>query len=263
MKEAYILVGEYHTFVTKMNEKIGIDLTFYKEAQMKRRLTSLRNKRGYSSFDSYYKALTEDEELLEEFIDRMTINVSEFYRNPKRWDILREKVLPKLIDKKQRLTIWSAACSTGEEPYSLAIMLQEHFPNVQASIIATDIDEKVLNKAKEGSYNEQALKSLPKAKKSKYFMYKNNKYYVDEKLKKYITFKKHDLLKDAYPKDVDLIVCRNVLIYFTDEAKDLIYKRFSESLVSKGILFVGSTEQIFNSNDYQLTLYDTFFYEKD
>lgn len=263
MKEAQPNVGEYNTFISQIDQKLGIDLTFYKEAQMKRRLTSLRNKRGYSSFSSYYTALLKDEDLLEEFIDRMTINVSEFYRNPKRWDILRDKVLPKLIEKKQSITIWSAACSTGEEPYSLAIMLQEHFPHINATILATDIDEKVLAKAKQGIYQEQALKSLPKHKKSKYFMFKNNKYMINEQLKASITFKKHDLLKDSYPSNVDLIVCRNVLIYFTDQAKEIIYRKFSNSLVPKGVLFVGSTEQIFNPNEYQLSLFDTFFYIRD
>ena len=255
-------MGEYKQFVEKINKKLGIDLSLYKEAQMKRRLTSLRNKRGFSNFTHYFQALSKNENLLEEFIDRMTINVSEFYRNPKRWDVLKEKVFPELRTTNRKLQIWSAACSTGEEPYSLAIMLKEHFSDLRASILATDIDEGVLRRAELGIYNEQALKNLSASKKSQYFMFKNNKYYIDNELKSMITFKKHDLLKDSYPKNIDLIVCRNVLIYFTDYAKDLIYQRLSESLVKNGVLFVGSTEQIFNPNDYQLKLFDTFFYQK-
>lgn len=255
-------MGEYKSFIQKINEKLGIDLGLYKEAQMKRRLTSLRNKRGFSNFSTYFKALSTDDVLLDELLDRMTINVSEFYRNPKRWDVLREKVFPTLIDDKRNITIWSAACSTGEEPYSLAIMLKEHFKGVQASILATDIDENVLERAKQGVYDAQALKGLPAHKKSKYFMFKNNKYYVNHELKSTITFKKHNLLKDVYPKNIDLIVCRNVLIYFTDPAKKMIYQRFGEALSQNGFLFVGSTEQIFNPDEYQLTLFDTFFYQK-
>lgn len=255
-------MADYNSFITKVNDKIGIDLNFYKEAQMKRRLTSLRNKRGFNSFSEYFSAMLKDEALLDEFVDRMTINVSEFYRNPKRWEVLQDKVIPKLIKNNSRITIWSAACSTGEEPYSLAMMLNEYFSNVQPTIIATDIDDKVLEKAKKGIYNEQALKNLPENLKKKYFTFKNDKYYVDDGLKKMIEFKKHDLLKDSYPNNVDLIVCRNVLIYFTDEAKETIYHKFGQSLVPNGILFVGSTEQIFNSNNYNLSLYDTFFYEK-
>src|SRR5690625_8022559 len=96
---------------------------------MRRRLTSLRNKRGFRSFETYFKAIKEDDSLREEFIDRITINVSEFYRNPRRWDVLSEKVFPKLIAEKRRDTIenWSAACSKGEEQYSLTSMVKEHF----------------------------------------------------------------------------------------------------------------------------------------
>lgn len=256
-------MGEYKEFISKIKYKLDIDLSLYKEAQMKRRLTSLRNKRGFSRFSTYFSALEKDEDLLEEFVDRMTINVSEFYRNPKRWDVLRNKVLPALIKKKTSLNIWSAACSSGEEPYSLAIMLKEHFSHVRASITATDIDETILNKAKKGTYIEADLKSLPSNKKTKYFTFENNQYHINEQLKSNITFKKHNLLKDPYPKNIDLIVCRNVLIYFTDEAKDLIYNRFSDALSSEGILFVGSTEQIFQPQHYELSLYDTFFYQKN
>ena len=262
MKEARHNVGEYHSFIRKIDDKLGIDLALYKEAQMKRRLTSLRNKRGYKDFSTYFNALFTDETLLDEFLDRMTINVSEFYRNPKRWDVLQEKVLPKLVQNKQHISIWSAACSTGEEPYSLAMMLKEHFPHIKATILATDIDDGVLEKATLGIYDSQALKNLPPRKKSKYFVHKNNKYYIDPQLKTMITFKKQNLLKDPYPANIDLIVCRNVLIYFTDAAKEQIYKNFSNALIQNGILFVGSTEQIFNPNDYGFTLFDTFFYQK-
>ena len=255
-------MAEYKEFISKVHKKLGIDLALYKEAQMRRRLTSLRNKRGFTNFATYFDAIMKDDALLEEFLDRITINVSEFYRNPKRWDVLREKVLPEIIKNKKKIQIWSAACSSGEEPYSLAIMLKEHFSHVKASIIATDIDSRMLMKAKRGEYQDAALKSLPEHKKSKYFILNNKQYVIKEELKEMITFKKHDLLKDSYPKGMDLIVCRNVLIYFTDEAKEEIYKRFSESLTENGILFVGSTEQIFHPQNYGLKLFDTFFYQK-
>ena len=116
----------------------------------------------------YYNALLNDTTLLEEFVDRITINVSEFYRNPRRWEVLKDKIIPELTKKKQ-LNIWSAACSTGEEPYSLLIMMKDHFPDVKVSVLATDIDEKILEKAQQGIYKEQALKELPKDKKSEIF----------------------------------------------------------------------------------------------
>src|SRR5699024_266791 len=100
------------------------------------------------------------------------------------------------------------------------------------------------------------------SKKSKYFTYKDNKYYVDPSLKKLITFQKHNLLENPYPRNIDLIDCRNVLIYFTDEAKREIYSKYSQSLVSNEVLFIGSMKQIFQPKKYNIKLYDTFFYEK-
>jgi len=255
-------LADYEQFVSQMHKKTGIDLSLYKEQQMRRRLTSLRNKRGFRTFNDYYASMEKDDGMLEELVDRMTINVTEFYRNPRRWDVLRDKVIPALIENKRQINIWSAACSTGEEPYSLAILLREHFPQLKVNILATDLDDKALAKAKQGAYGEQSLKALPSEKKAKYFTFENNKYNIKNELKPMITFKKHNLLKDPYPKNMDLIVCRNVLIYFTDEAKDYVYQNFSKSLVDKGILFVGSTEQIFNPDTYGLALFDTFFYEK-
>src|SRR5690606_1064604 len=138
---------DYYLFIKKIHTKLGIDLSLYKEAQMKRRITTLRDKRGFTSFISYYEALLRDDLLLEEFIDRLTINVSEFYRNPKRWEVLKDKIIPTLLKNNSSLSIWSAACSTGEEPYSLAILLSEHFPRVNYRILATDIDKNALKRA--------------------------------------------------------------------------------------------------------------------
>lgn len=254
---------DYGNFITQVKRKVGIDLNLYKEAQMKRRITSLRDKRGFSTFSTYYQELEKNDELLKEFIDRLTINVSEFYRNPKRWEVLQNKTLPHLTKDNKRLTIWSAACSTGEEPYSLAILLKEHFPTIKVDIIATDIDENALEKARLGVYKEQSLKDLPPAFKKKYFTTKNGLCYLEDTIKRSITFRSHNLLADRYPQNVDLIVCRNVLIYFTDEAKETIYQNFSNALIEEGILFVGSTEQIFSPDRYDLSVFDTFFYEKN
>src|SRR5699024_12090639 len=110
-----------------IKQKFDIDLSLYKEAQMKRRLTSLRNRRGLKNFIDYHKALESDEALAHELMDRITINVSEFYRNPKRWEILQKIIFPRYIPKKRNITIWSSGCSTGEAPYSLALLLKEYF----------------------------------------------------------------------------------------------------------------------------------------
>lgn len=253
---------DYIKFIDQIRQKTGIDLGLYKEAQMKRRLTSLYEKKGYSSFEDFYRALDLDRDLLNEFLDRMTINVSEFYRNAKRWEVLQTKIFPKLLETNKTLKIWSAACSTGEEPYTIAMVLSQHIPLSRISILATDLDENAIQKAKVGVYPERSLAEVPTASKTKFFEQQGSFYKIDDSIKKTVTFKKHNLLKDTYDSSFDLIVCRNVMIYFTEEAKNQIYTNFGQSLRKDGILFVGSTEQIFSPKRYELETEDTFFYRK-
>lgn len=255
-------MSDYEQFIEGIKRKTGIDLALYKEAQMKRRLTSLYEKKGYKSFVDFFRAVEADRNLMNEFLDRMTINVSEFYRNGKRWEVLQNKIFPKLLAHNKRLKVWSAACSTGEEPYSLAMVLSQHVPLSQVQIQATDLDENVIQKAKLAVYPERSLAEVPANIKAKYFAQEGNFYRVTDDIKRTVTFKRHNLLKDTYESNFDLIVCRNVMIYFTEEAKDQIYANFSKALRPGGILFVGSTEQIFNPARYGFEVEDTFFYRK-
>ncbi|WP_028391553.1 CheR family methyltransferase [Bacillus cihuensis] len=256
------MVQEYEQFILKVRKLTGIDLSLYKEAQMKRRLTSLYEKKGYRSFEAYFQAIQQDTKQREEFLDRMTINVSEFYRNAKRWEVLAEKILPRLLTANQKLKIWSAACSTGEEPYTIAMVLSSFLPLHQIKIYATDIDENVLARAKLGIYPERSLNEVPAEVKKKFFIKEGNFYHIADEIKKTVTYKKHNLLSEPFDKNYDLIICRNVLIYFTEEAKHLLYTKFSQALKTDGVFFVGSTEQIFNANQYDFEAEDTFFYKK-
>lgn len=255
-------MADYQAFIGNIKRKTGIDLSLYKESQMKRRLTSLYEKKGFRNFNDFYTAIHQDKEMLEEFLDRMTINVSEFYRNAQRWEVLEKTIFPRLLSKNKRLKIWSAACSTGEEPYSLAMVLSTHLPLKDISIFATDLDHGALEKARIGLYPARALKEAPKAVVDKYFVNEASYYQVKDEVKRTVTFKQQNLLNDRYDKGYDLIVCRNVMIYFTEEAKDEIYMKFAEALKPGGILFVGSTEQIFNPSKYGLESIETFFYQK-
>jgi len=192
----------------------------------------------------------------------ITINVSEFFRNPERFQELESKIFPELLKENNRLKIWSAACSYGAEPYTMAMML-EKMPLVKGyKILATDIDKQILERAKLGKYSAQDVKNVDKALVSKYFKQENNDYLLSESLKKNIEFKHHDLLRDNYDKGFDLIVCRNVVIYFTDEAKDKIYRQFYQSLRKGGFLFVGGTERIHNYREIGFENTYPFFYKK-
>lgn len=253
---------DYTDFIRKIKNKTGIDLSLYKEAQMKRRLTSLYEKKGFHNFTDYFAAIQNDKQLLDEFLDRMTINVSEFYRNAQRWEVLDKKIFPMLLANNNKLKIWSAACSTGEEPYSLAMVLSSHCALKDISILATDLDVGVLERAKVGLYSERSLKEVPKSVLDQYFINEGHHYQVKNEIKKTVQFKQQNLLNDKYGNGFDLIVCRNVMIYFTEEAKDQIYQSFSKALRPGGVLFVGSTEQIFNPAKYGFESQETFFYRK-
>ncbi len=257
-----MVTDDYKLFVENIYRKTGIDLSLYKEAQMKRRLTSLREKRGFKDFQSYFAAIQKDHILFDEFLERMTINVSEFFRNPKRWEVLETKIIPRLLKQSPRLKVWSAACSTGEEPYTLAIILNKFMPLSQISILATDIDKAILERAKIGLYTDRSLKDVPRDILMKYFEQDPLGYKIKDDIKKTVKFKQQNLLADRFEDNYDLIVCRNVMIYFTEEAKNELYHKFSRALKPGGVLFVGSTEQIFNPSKYGFTTEDTFFYRK-
>lgn len=254
---------EFDQFMENVYRVSKIDLRKYKRPQMQRRLTALRDKLGYKDFASYFAALIKDERLFDEFLDRMTINVSEFFRNPNRWEVVQHKVLPEFLQKSRRVKVWSAACSTGEEPYTLAMILNQFLPLSEVKVVATDLDENAIAKAKRGVYHQRSLQFVPKGFVEKYFDKLDGQMYaVKEELKRCVTFKKQNLLEDAFDADFDLIVCRNVIIYFTEEAKEKLYQKFSDALRPGGVLFVGSTEQIFNPQSFRFQTYDTFFYQK-
>ncbi|MBP3338908.1 MAG: protein-glutamate O-methyltransferase CheR [Lachnospiraceae bacterium] len=256
---------DYEQFKSPVYKLTKIDLSSYKEKQMKRRIDSLIARHKYESYDDYVDAIKKDSNLFEEFVNYLTINVSEFWRNPEQWDVLEKKILPELMKASSGpLRIWSAACSTGDEPYSLVMLLSRFMPLNRIRIIATDIDKQVLEKARVGLYSAKSLAGLPEDLKNKYFSKVGlSNYQIKDEIKKCVEFREHNLLNDAYPDKLDLIVCRNVLIYFTEEAKEEIYKKFNKALRSDGYLFVGSTEQIMNYRDLNYTSSHSFFYKKN
>lgn len=257
------MTDSYEVFKTKVFELTKIDLNAYKERQMKRRIDSLIGKHKITSYMDYVQVLKTNKVLFDEFVNYLTINVSEFYRNPEQWALLEKEILPFLMAQSSQLKIWSAACSTGDEPYSLVMLLSKFLPMNKIKIIATDIDKQVLDKARMGLYNIKSLKGLPPEFLKKFFTAINDTtYQISDSVKACVEFREHNLLKDIYPSNMDLIVCRNVLIYFTEEAKNEIYKKFNAALRKDGILFVGSTEQIIQPQNMNFGSLKSFFYVK-
>lgn len=254
---------DYEWFKKAVYDLTKIDLNAYKEKQMKRRIDTLIDRNGIVGYDKYIALLKADKEKFEEFVNYLTINVSEFYRNPDQWVFLEKEVFPQLINKfGKNLKIWSAACSTGDEPYSLVMCLSKFIPLNQIRITATDLDKQVMAQAKVGLYNEKSIASVPAEYKKKFFTQVGSSYQISEDVKKCVTFQQHNLLKDKYFENYHLIVCRNVVIYFTEEAKAEIYQKFSNSLVKGGMLFIGSTEQIVTYKQCGFERANSFFYRK-
>jgi chemotaxis protein methyltransferase CheR len=257
-------MDNYDSFKSQVYLLTNINLNAYKERQMKRRIDAFISRRNLSTYHTFITELNKNPDLLKDFINYLTINVSEFFRNPEQWSQLEKDIIPYLLKNfGDKLKIWSAACSTGDEPYSMVMVLSKFLPLSKIRIFATDIDNEVLEKARIGLYNEKSLKGIPDEFIAKYFTKINsNTYQVSEQIRSCVTFNNHNLLDNNYLQRCDLIVCRNVLIYFTEEAKDEIYHKFNASLKAGGILFVGSTEQIIQPQRYNFSSCQSFFYKK-
>lgn len=253
---------DFNRFEAWVLKDIGIDLKAYKSNQLHRRILSLMSRIGIKDEEEYIALLSRDQEERQRFLDFITINVSEFFRNPEMFEELKRMLNIRVKSEGKGLRIWSAACSIGAEPYSLAMILKNINPALRHYVLATDIDNTILKKAKEGTYSESEIKNVKKEDMTKYFKVKDNKYYLDDNIKNMITFKKHDLIRDKYEDNFDVIVCRNVVIYFNQDVKENIYRKFSESLKKGGLLFVGATESIYNYKEYGFEKASTFIYRK-
>jgi len=253
----------YEKFKQRFRQKSGWDLNDYKPTQMIRRINNLMLRVGAKNYDQLIDMMNVDAKLYKEFTDYLTINVTEFFRTPEKFVELKEQVFPELLKTVGgKLNIWSAGCSTGAEPYSMAIVLNEISAQNKHRILATDLDTEMLLKAKAGIYGLIEMKNVLPAIQQKYFTISNNQYRLKDEIKNRVEFKQQNLLLDNFETGFDLILCRNVVIYFTEEAKDNLYRRFCQALKPGGVLFVGGTECILNFRDVGFEHYLPFFYRK-
>ncbi len=252
----------YELFCGKFRSLTGIDLASYKQGQMERRILAFISRTGTGGYLPLLKSMEHDSAKMKEFLDYMTINVSEFFRNPEKFDELRTRIFPAILATTRHPRIWSAGCAGGAEPYSMAIILDEIAPDARPEILATDIDATVLERARTGWFPPNETRNISEPRLSRHFTAERNGLVVSPKISGRVTFKKHNLLEDPYPVDCDLIVCRNVVIYFADGAKDRVYRGFWASLKTGGVLFVGGTETIFRSTEMGFALESAFMYKK-
>ena len=256
----------YTTFKMKLKKLIGIDLNSYKE-QIHRRTHELMSRWGCKTYDESYDMMSKDEKKLREFLDHLTINVSEFFRNDSQWWKLRDKIIPELIQKRKtkRLKLWSAGCATGEEPYSLAILSAVCGLDTMNPVLAADIDQGAISIAQRANYRKAQLLNVPKEYLAKYFTTRDAgaTYDVNADIKRRVSFKRMNMIEDAFGGNFDIILCRNVVIYFTAETKDKLYHKFYDALAPGGYFLVGSTEQIFGYQKIGFVSAGPFLYTKN
>lgn len=253
--------SEWSSFYAKVKQKSGLDLTQYKQDQLRRRTLNMFSAQNSKSLDDFWKAISSANVGINWYMDRLAINVSELYRNPEKWHEMQKSIIPMLLEQNKTLKCWSAGCSIGAEAHSLAMIFDSFHPG-RHSILGTDIDLAALEQARSGTYSENELRAVPADLRTRYFSRTANSYVAKPELGKYLTFKTGNLLADRFQPGFDLIMCRNVVIYFNDDAKDNLYEKFFAALRPGGILFVGGTERIAKAKEIGFESKLTAFYQK-
>lgn len=244
---------DYEHFKREFYAWTGLNLDCYKDRQMKRRIKQMMQRKNRSDFAHFYRYLREDARALTNFCHYLTINTSEFFRDDKVFNCLEEEILPELLQRYPReLRIWSAGCSMGAEPFSVAILLHKLNALTRTQIFATDLDEKVLAMAQKGEFGPRYLQKIPDYFRRRYFEKKGEEYLINETIRRAVTFKRHNLLIDKPISGCHMIFCRNVFIYFKDTMQKTLLKSFSGNLRPGGFLVIGLAEHISNPGQYGL-----------
>ncbi len=229
----------------------GLDCAFYRDSYLKRRIDLKMKDKGFTSYARYGKVIRSDPQAFDELIKFITVNYTKFYRDKDVYDKFKEYLLPRIFEKKKILRILSAGCSTGEEPYTIAMLVKEHLgkriKSRLVSIHAIDLDTRCLAAARKGEYPEESVADLDKFYLKKYFQEADGRYKLDDEIKKMVRFKIQDITKPIDQRFFDVIFCRNVFIYFTKEAKATIIGNFHKALNDGGYLIIGKTETMPNA----------------
>jgi chemotaxis protein methyltransferase CheR len=255
---------EYGAFCSAVRRLCGIDLAQYKRGQMERRIRSFAERRGITRLREYADCLSGNADELEAFLDRVTINVSQLWRNPEQWDLLQHTVLPPLAARGQaRFTAWSAGCSYGAEAHTLAAVCMQALPGVRSEIIGTDIDQRMVERARAGVFSLGDARDMPPAERARWFAERDGMLHAAPALRQLCRFDAGDLLAMRAPRQVyDLVLCRNTVIYFTPAVRDALHARLATALVPGGYLMVGSTERITEPAALGLEIAHPFLYRR-
>ena len=260
MQNAFFVIKEndrvyLNLILDKIYQATNFDFRDYRESTLYRRISRRFYHSSTNNFEEYYNFLGENFGEYNRLIKDLTINVTEFYRDLECWDLFQSKIIPELVidilsKKKNTINIWSAGCASGEETYSIGILFYEYIKNnnlpLKMQITGTDIACEHLETAVRGIYSADKINTdcFPEAAKKYILPNALNSVAVSEEIKKNIRFDFHSLVSSGFFENIDLIVCRNVFIYFTKPLQNSILKKFYNSLNSNGVLWLGKAESI-------------------
>jgi chemotaxis protein methyltransferase CheR len=254
------LADDYVAFCHGVRRLCTLDLLQYKRGQMERRIRTFAARRDLTDLGDYLALLKRDETELARFLDRVTINVSQLWRNPDQWTQLARNVLPEAA-RDGRLRAWSAGCSYGAEAYTLAAVCRA--ANLHVAVRGTDIDARMIERAREGVFSDEDARSAPPAALERWFEREDEGWRAGRDLRRCVAFETGDLLQMRFPRAAhDLVLCRNTVIYFTDETRDELHGRLADSLRPGGFLMIGSTERVTNPAAIGLEAVYPFVYRR-
>ncbi|HET7838937.1 MAG TPA: protein-glutamate O-methyltransferase CheR [Rectinemataceae bacterium] len=234
-------------------DESGITFSATNRSILESRLKERLREKKIDSLREYYSLIVKDHEEFKTLLDSVTTNLTRFFRNQAHFDAVEKHVVPELLkirgSGERKLRFWSAGCSTGEEPYTIAMLLREILPPAWTfEVIASDISLKCLMVGKEGFYADARIAGVPDNYLTKYFDKKPGGYQIKDELRKLVRFDYHNLKNDSGLRGLDVIFCSNVLIYFDEAAQKSTIERFWEAMAPKSFLFIGHSESLFGMN---------------
>ncbi len=253
---------DYQAFCEGLRGICGVDLTQYKRPQMERRLRTFFERQGYRDLVAPLSHLRQSKPALDALLDRMTINVSQLWRNPDQWETLQAELLPELAES-HSIRAWSAGCSYGAEAYTLAAVCRRAIRRTPVQISGTDIDERMVKRAREGVFSADDARTAPPDELRAFFAPNSGGWRAKPELRAMTRFDTGDLLRmRAGAGTYDLILCRNTVIYFSEPVRDELHAKLAQALRPGGILMIGSTERVGNPGNLGLTPIRPFTYRK-
>jgi len=244
--------ADFEMYRSLIYSESGITFTPANRSILESRLKERLREKSVDSVKTYYSTIISNKEEMKGFLDAITTNLTRFFRNQAQFDAFEKHVIPELINNIKKgsagstIKIWSAGCSTGEEPYTIAMLLSEILPSPwKFEIIASDISLKCLMTAKEGFYADNRMDGIPDSYLKKYFDKVDGGYHVHPDIQQKIKFDYHNLKNDSGQRGIDVVFCRNVIIYFDEAAQTAVMNRFWDAMASKSFLFIGHSESLF------------------